>query len=32
VPKNTRLDGGAIYAGVPVRKIEKAVPTAIEVG
>lgn len=32
VPKNTRLDGGAIYAGVPVRKIEKSGSTSVEVG
>ena len=32
VPKNTKLEPGAIYAGVPVRKIEKAVPSPVEVG
>jgi acetyltransferase-like isoleucine patch superfamily enzyme len=32
VPKNTRLDAGAIYVGVPVRRIEKAVSAAVEVG
>jgi acetyltransferase-like isoleucine patch superfamily enzyme len=32
VPKNTRLDAGAIYAGVPVRKIEKSSPSPVEVG
>jgi acetyltransferase-like isoleucine patch superfamily enzyme len=28
VPKHSRLDGGAIYAGVPVRRIEKGVTAA----
>jgi acetyltransferase-like isoleucine patch superfamily enzyme len=28
VPKHTRLDGSAIYAGVPVRKIERTTPAA----
>jgi carbonic anhydrase/acetyltransferase-like protein (isoleucine patch superfamily) len=32
VPKNTRLEAGAIYAGVPVRKIEKGIPSPVEVG
>jgi carbonic anhydrase/acetyltransferase-like protein (isoleucine patch superfamily) len=32
VPKHTRLDAGAIYAGVPVRKIEKTVASPVEVG
>jgi acetyltransferase-like isoleucine patch superfamily enzyme len=32
VPKNTRLDGGATYAGVPVRKIEKGTDLPVEVG
>ena len=32
VPKNTKLESGAIYAGVPVRKIEKNVPSPVEVG
>ena len=32
VPKNTRLDAGAVYVGVPVRKIERALQGAIEVG
>jgi acetyltransferase-like isoleucine patch superfamily enzyme len=32
VPKNTKLDGGAIYAGVPVRRLEKASPSPVEVG
>jgi acetyltransferase-like isoleucine patch superfamily enzyme len=31
VPKNTRLDPGAIYAGVPARKIEKAMPSPVEI-
>lgn len=32
VPKNTRLEAGAIYAGVPVRKIDKAAVSPVEVG
>jgi acetyltransferase-like isoleucine patch superfamily enzyme len=32
VPKNTKLDAGAIYAGVPVKKIEKTSPSPVEVG
>lgn len=32
VPKHTKLEPGAIYVGVPVRKIEKSVPSAVEVG
>jgi acetyltransferase-like isoleucine patch superfamily enzyme len=32
VPKYTRLEPGAIYAGVPARKIEKTVPSPVEVG
>jgi acetyltransferase-like isoleucine patch superfamily enzyme len=32
VPKNTRLEAGAIYAGVPVRRIEKSSPSPVEVG
>lgn len=32
VPKYTRLEAGAIYAGVPARKIEKTVPSPVEVG
>ena len=32
VPKNTKLDGGAIYAGVPVRRLERATPSPVEVG
>jgi acetyltransferase-like isoleucine patch superfamily enzyme len=32
VPKNTRLDAGAVYAGVPVRKIERTMPSPVEVG
>jgi acetyltransferase-like isoleucine patch superfamily enzyme len=32
VPKYTRLEAGAIYAGVPVRKIEKTAPSPVEVG
>ncbi len=32
VPKNTRLDPGAIYAGVPARRIEKSSPSPVEVG
>lgn len=31
VPKYTKLDRGAIYAGVPVRKIDKAIPSPVEV-
>lgn len=31
VPKYTKLEPRAIYAGVPVRKIEKAVPSPVEV-
>ena len=32
VPKYTKLDAGAIYVGVPVRRIEKPVPSPVEVG
>jgi acetyltransferase-like isoleucine patch superfamily enzyme len=32
VPKNTKLDAGAIYAGVPVRRIQKISPSPVEVG
>ena len=32
VPKYTRLEAGGIYAGVPVRRIEKASPSPVEVG
>jgi acetyltransferase-like isoleucine patch superfamily enzyme len=32
VPKHTKLEAGAIYAGVPVRRIEKASPSPVEVG
>jgi acetyltransferase-like isoleucine patch superfamily enzyme len=32
VPKNTRLDAGVIYAGVPARRIEKSGPSPVEVG
>jgi acetyltransferase-like isoleucine patch superfamily enzyme len=32
VPKYTRLEAGVVYAGVPVRKIEKTVPSPVEVG
>lgn len=32
VPKYTRLDAGAVYAGVPVKKIEKTTPSPVEVG
>ena len=32
VPKNTKLEAGAIYAGVPVRRLEKSVPSPVEVG
>jgi acetyltransferase-like isoleucine patch superfamily enzyme len=32
VPKYTRLEAGAIYAGVPARRIEKTVPSPVEVG
>jgi acetyltransferase-like isoleucine patch superfamily enzyme len=32
VPKYTKLDASAIYVGVPVRRIEKSVPSAVEVG
>jgi acetyltransferase-like isoleucine patch superfamily enzyme len=31
VPKYTKLEGRAIYAGVPVRKIEKSAPSPVEV-
>ncbi|MGE3273655.1 MAG: hypothetical protein AB7O67_00995 [Vicinamibacterales bacterium] len=31
VPKHTRLEAGAVYVGVPVRRIEKDVPPVIEV-
>ncbi len=30
VLKGSKLDGGAIYAGVPARKIEKSAPAAVE--
>lgn len=32
VPKNTTLEAGAIYAGVPVRRLEKSSPSPVEVG
>jgi acetyltransferase-like isoleucine patch superfamily enzyme len=32
VPKYTRLEAGAVYAGVPARRIEKTVPSPVEVG
>ena len=32
VPKNSKLDAGAIYAGVPARKLDKAAPSPVEVG
>jgi acetyltransferase-like isoleucine patch superfamily enzyme len=32
VPKYTRLEPGAVYAGVPVRKIDKTAPSPVEVG
>jgi acetyltransferase-like isoleucine patch superfamily enzyme len=32
VPKYTQLESGVIYAGVPARKIEKTVPSPVEVG
>jgi acetyltransferase-like isoleucine patch superfamily enzyme len=32
VPKNSKLDAGAIYAGVPARRIEKSSPSPVEVG
>jgi acetyltransferase-like isoleucine patch superfamily enzyme len=32
VPKNTKLEAGRIYAGVPARRIEKASPSPVEVG
>jgi acetyltransferase-like isoleucine patch superfamily enzyme len=32
VPKYTKLEAGAIYAGVPARRIEKASPSPVEVG
>jgi hypothetical protein len=32
VPKNTKLDAGAIYAGVPVRRIERSSPSPVEIG
>jgi acetyltransferase-like isoleucine patch superfamily enzyme len=32
VPKHTKLEAGAIYAGVPVRRIEKSSPSPVEVG
>ena len=32
VPKNTKLDADAIYAGVPVRRIERSSPSPVEVG
>jgi acetyltransferase-like isoleucine patch superfamily enzyme len=31
VPKYTKLEARAIYAGVPVRKPEKAVPSPVEI-
>jgi carbonic anhydrase/acetyltransferase-like protein (isoleucine patch superfamily) len=32
VPKNTKLESGAIYVGVPVRRIERASSSAVEIG
>ena len=32
VPKNTRLEAGGVYAGVPARRIEKASPRPVEPG
>jgi acetyltransferase-like isoleucine patch superfamily enzyme len=32
VPKHTRLEANAIYAGVPARKVEKTIPSPVEVG
>ena len=32
VPKNTKLDADAIYAGVPVRRLERSSPSPVEVG
>ena len=32
VPKHTKLEAGAIYAGVPVRRLEKSSPSPVEVG
>src|SRR5919106_1176273 len=32
VPKNSRLEAAAIYAGVPARRIEKTMPSPVEVG
>jgi acetyltransferase-like isoleucine patch superfamily enzyme len=32
VPKNMKLERGAIYAGVPVRRIERGSPSPVEVG
>jgi acetyltransferase-like isoleucine patch superfamily enzyme len=32
VPKNTRLEAVAIYAGVPARRIERTTPSPVEVG
>jgi acetyltransferase-like isoleucine patch superfamily enzyme len=32
VPKYSKLDADAIYAGVPARRIEKAAPSPVEVG
>ncbi len=32
VPKNTKLEAGAVYAGVPVRRIQKSAPSPVEVG
>jgi acetyltransferase-like isoleucine patch superfamily enzyme len=32
VPKNSKLEAGAIYAGVPARKLDKASPSPVEVG
>jgi acetyltransferase-like isoleucine patch superfamily enzyme len=31
VPKFATLDGDAVYAGVPVRKLERATPAALEI-
>ena len=32
VPKNTKLEAAAIYAGVPVRRIERTSPSPVETG
>lgn len=32
VPKNTTLDGDAVYVGVPARRIEPSGPAVVEVG